>query len=231
MRLYVPYYNGGNSTGAANNPFTYRGYYYDHDLKMYYLQSRSYDPVICRFISPDDVSYLGANGDLIGYNLYAYCSNNPVMYCDHSGNSITAAIGITIFGALVGGAMGAFTALTTGGDIVESVALGAINGAITSAAALFCGKAAFAVAGLFTAGIDALEQGVLNGAENIDISRSIKTGVMSAVSAAVPAIGTAAGEIVDAIGTAVVWSEASALIAVADIICTNIFNMFFGGNS
>ena len=26
----------------------------------------------------DDISYLGANGDLTGYKLFAYCSNNPV---------------------------------------------------------------------------------------------------------------------------------------------------------
>ena len=50
------------------------------------MQSRYYDPVVGRFISPDDVGYLGANGDLAGYNLYAYCSNNPVMYCDPSGH-------------------------------------------------------------------------------------------------------------------------------------------------
>ena len=53
---------------------------------MYYLQTRYYDPAICRFINADDVEYLGANGDLAGYNLYAYCSNNPVMYCDPTGH-------------------------------------------------------------------------------------------------------------------------------------------------
>lgn len=53
---------------------------------MYYLQTRYYDPAICRFISPDELGYLGANGDLTGYNLYAYCSNNPVMCCDPSGH-------------------------------------------------------------------------------------------------------------------------------------------------
>ena len=55
---------------------------------MYYLQSRYYDPNTCRFISPDSVSYLGANGDLTSYNLYAYCSNNPVSFVDPSGHAI-----------------------------------------------------------------------------------------------------------------------------------------------
>ena len=79
-------HNGGSSTAAYYNPFRYRGYYYDSDLTMYYLNSRYYDQVTGRFISADDVGYLGANGDLNSYNLYAYCSNNPVMYADHSGH-------------------------------------------------------------------------------------------------------------------------------------------------
>ena len=95
----VSYSNGGGSTGAQYNPFRYRGYYYDTDLGMYYLQSRYYDSNTCRFISPDDISYLGANGDLTSYNLYAYCGNNPVNYVDPSGHSFWA---VVLIGALVG---------------------------------------------------------------------------------------------------------------------------------
>ncbi len=73
---------------AKANSIRYRGYYYDTDLGMYYLQSRYYDPNTCRFISPDALSYLGANGDLTSYNLYAYCSNNPVNFVDPSGHAI-----------------------------------------------------------------------------------------------------------------------------------------------
>ncbi|HBL85010.1 MAG TPA: hypothetical protein DDZ99_08975, partial [Clostridiales bacterium] len=36
-----------------------------------------------RFINADGL--LGANGDLLAYNLFAYCSNNPVNYDDPSG--------------------------------------------------------------------------------------------------------------------------------------------------
>ena len=52
---------------------------------MYYRQSRYYDAKICRFISPDAIGYLGANEDLISYNLYAYCDNNPVTRVDYDG--------------------------------------------------------------------------------------------------------------------------------------------------
>ena len=67
------------------NPFTYRGYIYIEGFDMYYLGSRWYDPAVGRFISPDSVIY-GANDDLLSYNLYAYCSNNPIMFTDPSGN-------------------------------------------------------------------------------------------------------------------------------------------------
>ena len=67
------------------NPIRYRGYYYDTDTGFYYLQSRYYDPAIKRFINADDASLIGANGDFISFNLYAYCLNNPVMCKDESG--------------------------------------------------------------------------------------------------------------------------------------------------
>ena len=69
----VTYSNGGESTTAASNPFRYRGYYYDIDLSLYRTGTRYYDAVVGRFLNPDDVTYLGANGDLNSYNLYAYC--------------------------------------------------------------------------------------------------------------------------------------------------------------
>ncbi len=81
-------YNNGSSTRAYYNPFRYRGYYYDKDIDLYYLNARYYDGRTGRFISPDAPSYLGANGDLNSYNLYAYCSNNPVMYADPEGRWI-----------------------------------------------------------------------------------------------------------------------------------------------
>ena len=50
--------SGDDLVVANHNPFMYKGYYYDSDLECYYLKSRFYMPSICRFISPDDHSYL-----------------------------------------------------------------------------------------------------------------------------------------------------------------------------
>lgn len=40
------------------NPFRYRGYYFDEESGLYYLNSRYYDPETGRFISPDVLSIL-----------------------------------------------------------------------------------------------------------------------------------------------------------------------------
>ena len=77
--------NHVQNVGAAQyNPFRYRGYYYDADLEFYYLNSRYYDPYNGRFINADGV--LNGGVGLTSYNQFAYCSNNPVMNIDPSGN-------------------------------------------------------------------------------------------------------------------------------------------------
>lgn len=62
------------------NPIRYRGYYYDSETGLYYLNSRYYDPEVGRFISADET----LDG---GYNLFEYCYNNPVKYRDKTGEN------------------------------------------------------------------------------------------------------------------------------------------------
>ena len=71
------------STVGQANPFRYRSYYYDSETGWYYLNSRYYDPSVGRFINADGI--IGANDGLQGYNMFAYCNNNPVMGYDPSG--------------------------------------------------------------------------------------------------------------------------------------------------
>jgi len=74
----------GTNIGTLN-PFRYKGYYYDTESGLYYLQSRYYDPNICRFLSSDDLSFLGASGTINGLNLYSYCEYDPVNNVDPTG--------------------------------------------------------------------------------------------------------------------------------------------------
>ena len=88
-----------DSNIAAINPFRYRGYYYDAEIGMYYLQSRYYDPNMGRFINVDSTAFLGVDGSSLGYNLFAYCSNNSIQRSDFMGqnhlgyaNAVTASV-------------------------------------------------------------------------------------------------------------------------------------------
>ena len=72
------------STLGADNPFRYRGYYYDTESCFYYLNSRYYDAKVCRYLNADSV-IAGVGGSVQGYNLFAYSFNNPVNMSDSSG--------------------------------------------------------------------------------------------------------------------------------------------------
>ena len=66
------------------NPIRYRGYTYDSETGLYYLQSRYYGPDVGRFINADIFAATGQG--FSGNNMFAYCGNNPVMRSDVSGN-------------------------------------------------------------------------------------------------------------------------------------------------
>ena len=68
---------------AETNPLRYRGYYYDTETGFYYLQSRYYDPANCRFINAD--GYTSTGQGFLGYNMFAYCNNSPVVLRDSIG--------------------------------------------------------------------------------------------------------------------------------------------------
>ena len=72
-----------NSVGTLN-PFRYRGYYYDTETGLYYLQSRYYDPEVGRFINADRFATADYT-NVLGTNTYAYCNNNPIINIDTTG--------------------------------------------------------------------------------------------------------------------------------------------------
>ena len=51
--------NASGYTIGTQNPFRYRGYYYDTETGLYYLNSRYYDPEVGRFINADATAKRG----------------------------------------------------------------------------------------------------------------------------------------------------------------------------
>jgi RHS repeat-associated core domain len=73
------------NTVGVKNPYRYRGYRYDTETGLYYLQSRYYSPEWGRFIIMDSLG--GRLGDLLSHNVFAYCKNNCVNAEDPNGDS------------------------------------------------------------------------------------------------------------------------------------------------
>ena len=119
------------------NPFRYKDYYYDIETGWYYLNSRYYDPEAGRFISPDSVEYLGADGSPLSYNRYVYCGNNPVNRIDPLGKAWWH----WVLGAGVVAACAVVTVVTCGG-FAAAGAIGAVSSgavAATSASTIAAG--------------------------------------------------------------------------------------------
>ena len=69
-----------------------------NDFDIINMNGRLYDPVLGRFLSPDNFVQMPDN--VQSYNRYSYCLNNPLKYTDPSGEAFViddATIAFTIF--------------------------------------------------------------------------------------------------------------------------------------
>ena len=202
---------------------------YDAETGFYYVSSRYYDPEIGRFISADVINVvLASQTTLTDKNLYAYCDNNPVMRVDEEGY-FWAEIGIFATGGIIGAMMGAFSAAATGGDVMQ----GAVKGGMLGVYGSICGLAKInpltsgMIAGLIDLGMQAAD--MYNTKGNIDLLElnyvdAIITGVETTIGVAVNPVGTPRKNVVDAIGTAVVWSEVTVVTTCADVVLRNTYS-------
>jgi len=214
------------------NPLRYRGYVYDQETGLYYLQSRYYNPRTGRFLNADDTTYLGADGTTLSFNLFAYCKNNPVMNYDPSGCfGLLGAIIAT--GALVGGLMGAFSAATTNGNVLKSIVKGSLTGAIGAFFGLsgLPTGAATILAALSGAGVDFLmqlssqyiEKGTVD-LRKVNYLSVAVTGIETGIGTAIPKLGEPIKNSADAFGTALVWAEGSVVITCVDVAVMNLID-------
>ena len=178
-----------SSTNIANlNALRYRGYFYDTETKFYYLESRYYDPQTQRFLNSDRIEVLGVGGDILSYNGYAYCENNPANRADHDGNFWHILAG-AVFGA-IGGAISSIVSQVTSGQEINwkavgiSAASGAISGAITAACPCMAPLAAGVVQGTLSAATYAITEKVAYGRDP-SLGETLKVGFISGVTAGV----------------------------------------------
>ena len=104
-----------NSVGTLN-PFRYRGYYYDTETSLYYLQTRYYDPEVGRFINADAFASTDISG-VLSTNMFAYCENRPTIGSDPTGEWVHILIGAAV------GAVGSLASQVLS-DVIASAATG-----------------------------------------------------------------------------------------------------------
>ena len=181
------------STLGADNPFRYRGYYYDTESCFYYLNSRYYDAKVCRFVNADDASTLTATPTgLTDKNLYSYCDNNPVMRKDDGGEFWHILVGAVV-GAIVSGVVKAVENVIENkpwnDGLATSMLTGAACGALAATGApvavMAVGNAAISMAG------NMADQIIENkGIDNFDVGEMVYEGVVGGVMGALGGPGT-----------------------------------------
>ena len=171
----------GDSHFANVNPFRYRGYIYDTETGFYYLQSRYYDPEICRFINAD--GQLNQQESISGYNLFAYCGNNPVKNSDPDGHSFILACIITcaVIGALAGGHFAAKASKAKTGRVSKKAVVGGIVGGAAAGALIGwgIGAAVTAIGSAISAALPVVGEAVQKASEaanSTTASEAVETG-------------------------------------------------------
>ena len=141
--FHADYDAWGRQTVSRDSIGIYRGYTGHEMLPEFGLinmNGRMYDPLLGRFLSPDN--YVQLSDFSQSFNRYSYCLNNPLKYTDPSGEVWWAPI---VAGAAIGAALSA-TTYTLSNIIMgeswnshqfwHSVEIGAFSGALGGAIGL-----------------------------------------------------------------------------------------------
>lgn len=180
---YDPYGKvlSAEGTMAETNPLRYRGYYYDTESGLYYLQSRYYDPAVCRFVNADNAAVIAVSPEKANWdkNLFAYCDNDPVNRKDDGGELWASALIGGIVGGIIGGVSSAVNDYIMGRPVtLASVAKGAVSGFLTGAISnMLPTKKIFTAVSTIGSGISAFVTAKTSGA-------SVRESLLSAMTAA-----------------------------------------------
>ena len=119
-------------------------YYNYQETGFYYLQSRYYDPEICRFINADTFATTDVDS-LLSTNMFSYCENNPISRNDPSGELFHVIAGAVI-GAVVNCCVSYITHAAAGADysareVLSDALIGAASGALAATGLGIAGQA------------------------------------------------------------------------------------------
>lgn len=212
-RLFDPWGNivkvqdaGGNVKEGENAKLIfldhgYTGHEHFTEVGIIHMNGRIYDPILKQFLSPDNFIQDPDNSQ--NYNRYGYAWNNPLKYCDPSGEELiiagSATIGAMVIGAIIGGAVYTGLALYNGyfswGGLIKSMGVGAASGAIASGigeltavlkpaaetASFFTKSAAFMGKMAVESSMHAVSQGFIAGITGGNIEQSLLSGAVSSV--------------------------------------------------
>ena len=158
------------------NPFRYRGYVYDVETGLYYLNSRYYCPNLIRFINGD--SFVSTSQGVLSSNVFLYCANNPICREDSSGAFFN-----TICGAIIGAVVAVVTKKKDE-SVGEALVRGAVTGLIAGVGLDICvatgGVGGLVAAGAFGAAGSALDTAweAENNGEHASVADCIISGVV-----------------------------------------------------
>jgi hypothetical protein len=141
------------------------------------VQTRYYNPDWCRWISPDNISYLDSESPH-GLNLYLYCGNDPVNYIDPTGQFglITALLLTGLFLGMAVGGVKAYSDAKELGATDSKLAWETIKGIFVGGAIGLSAAGAIVAAGAAIAGA----VGVISGATSL---ASVRFGGMAVTKA------------------------------------------------
>jgi RHS repeat-associated protein len=131
---------GNNLTKLTVLDRGYTGHEHLQGVNLIHMNGRLYDPVIHRFLQPDN--FVSDSQNTQAFNRYSYVLNNPLKYSDASGE-LPILVVAAIIGAIAGGAGYIAYAIQTGNwswggfgmAVVGGAAVGALTGGLGGASA------------------------------------------------------------------------------------------------
>lgn len=120
--------NGNPLTAFVITDRGYTGHEHLLGVGLINMNGRLYDPMLHRFVSPDN--FVQDPTSTQNFNRYGYAMNNPLIYTDPSGEIIQFIIAGAIIGALTGGVSYAASAIRTGDWSWKGLGMSMLTGAV-----------------------------------------------------------------------------------------------------